>query len=258
MDGSEDNTGGFVWYPSDAFRRDSNWAAFIAAENLADYPMLERKAALDPEWFWDAVIRFLGLRFVEPYSRVLDQSKGIEWPQWCIGATGNMTLSLLDRHLALGRGDHDAIVWEGEDGARRCLSYQQLATEVNRFASGIAALGPMVPEVAVAYLALARLGCIILPLFSGFGAAAVTVRLNDAEAVAVITADGTLRRGKPVEMKCVLDEAIKGVPTLRHVVVARRLGNDVPMQAGRDVWWSDVAARGRDDFAAIELRKSVV
>ena len=97
---SDDTAGGFVWYPSDAFKRDSNWAAFIAAENLADYPMLERKAAQDPEWFWDALIRFLGVQFVKPYSRVLDQSKGIEWPQWCIGATGNMTLSLLDRHLA--------------------------------------------------------------------------------------------------------------------------------------------------------------
>ncbi|HLX14170.1 MAG TPA: AMP-binding protein [Bradyrhizobium sp.] len=264
MTGSHDTAGGFVWYPSEAFRNESNWAAFIAAENLANYPMLERKAALDPEWFWDALIRFLGVRFVKPYSRVLDQSKGIEWPQWCIGATGNMTLSLLDSHLARGRGSHDAIVWEGEDGSHGCLTYQQLAKEVSRFASGLAALGfksgdavgiylPMVPEVAVAYLALARLGCIILPLFSGFGAAAITVRLNDAGAVAVVTVDGSLRRGKPVEMKSVLDEAIKGVPTIRHVVVARRLGNDVPMQVGRDAWWSDVAACGCDDFAAVEL-----
>ena len=263
MAGSDD-AAGFAWYPSDAFKRESNWAALIAAENLADYPMLERKAAQDPEWFWDALIRFLGVQFVKPYSRVLDQSKGIEWPQWCIGATGNMTLSLLDRHLAAGRGGHDAIVWEGEDGTHRRLSYRQLADEVNRFASGLAALGlgsgdavgiylPMVPEVAIAYLALARLGCIILPLFSGFGAPAIAARLNDAEAVAVITADGSLRRGKLVEMKRVLDEAIEDVPTVRHVVVARRLGHDVPMQAGRDAWWSDVAARGRADFPAVEL-----
>lgn len=259
-----DDAAGFAWYPSDAFKRESNWAALIAAENLADYPMLERKAAQDPEWFWDAVIRFLGVQFVKPYSRVLDQSKGIEWPQWCIGATGNMTLSLLDRHLAAGRGGHDAIAWEGEEGTRCRLSYRQLADEVNRFASGLAALGlgsgdavgiylPMVPEVAIAYLALARLGCIILPLFSGFGAPAIAARLNDAEAVAVITADGSLRRGKLVEMKRLLDEAIEDVPTVRHVVVTRRLGHDVPMQAGRDAWWSNVAARGRADFPAVEL-----
>ena len=257
-------SGGFVWYPSDDFKRQSNWAAFIAAESLEDYPMLERRAAHEPEWFWDALIRFLGVQFVKPYSRVLDQSKGVEWPRWCIGATGNMTSSLLDRHLAAGRGGHEAIVWEGEDGTVRRLGYAQLATQVNRFASGLAALGlrsgdavgiylPMAPEVAIAYLAAARLGCIVLPLFSGFGAAAIAARLNDAEAVAVITADGSLRRGKPVAMKSVLDEAARDVPTLRHVVVARRLGTDVPMQDGRDVWWSDVDARGADTFAAVEL-----
>ena len=257
-------SGDFAWYPSDAFKRSSNWSAFIAAEGLADYAALEYKAAQNPEWFWDALVRFLGVQFTKPYTRVLDQSKGIEWPQWCVGATGNITLSLIDRHLAAGRGGHDAIVGEGEDGSSRHLTYRELATEVNRLASGLAAIGlksgdavgvylPMIPEVAVAFLALARLGCIILPLFSGFGAAAITTRLNEAEAVAVITADGSLRRGKPVEMKRVLDEAIRDVPTLRHVVVARRLSTDVPMQASRDAWWSDVTARGRDDFAAVEL-----
>jgi acetyl-CoA synthetase len=257
-------SGAFAWYPSDAFKRASNWSAFIAAEGLADYAALEFKAAKDPEWFWDALVRFLGVQFTKSYTRVLDQSKGIEWPQWCVGATGNMTLSLIDRHLAAGRGGHDAIVGEGEDGSSRRLTYRELATEVNRLASGLATIGlksgdavgvhlPMIPEVAVAFLALSRLGCIVLPLFSGFGAAAITTRLNEAEAVAVITADGSLRRGKPVEMKCVLDEAIKDVPTIRHVIVAQRLGTDVPMQAGRDAWWSDIMARGRDDFAAVEL-----
>jgi len=256
--------GDFAWYPSDAFKRASNWSAFIAAEGLADYAALEFKAAKDPEWFWDALVRFLGVQFIKRYTRVLDQSKGIEWPQWCVGATGNMTLSLIDRHLAAGRGEHDAIVGEREDGSIRRLTYRELATEVNRLASGLAAMGlksgdavgvhlPMIPEVAVAFLALARLGCIVLPLFSGFGAAAITTRLNEADAVAVITADGSLRRGKPVEMKCVLDEAIKDVPTIRHVVVFQRLCTDVPMQAGRDAWWSDIMTRGRDDFAAVEL-----
>ncbi|MDO8878830.1 MAG: AMP-binding protein [Pseudolabrys sp.] len=257
-------SGDFAWYPTDAFKRDSNWAAFIAAEGLRDYATLEAKAAQNPEWFWDALVRFLGVQFIKPYTRILDQSKGIEWPQWCIGATGNMTLSLIDRHLAAGRGEHAAIASESEDGSSRSLTYRELAKEVNLLASGLATIGfksgdavgiymPMIPDVAVAYLALARLGCIVLPLFSGFGAAAIAARLNEAEAVAVITADGSLRRGKPVEMKQVLDEAIKDVPTLRHVVVARRLGVDVPMQAGRDFWWGDITARGNSDFAAVEL-----
>jgi acetyl-CoA synthetase len=255
---------GFVWHPSEAFKRESNWNAFLVAEGLADYAALERRAAQEPEWFWDALIRFFGVQFIAPYSRVLDLSQGVEWPQWCLGATGNMTLSLIDRHLAAGRGGHDAVIGETEDGAVRRLTYGELATAVNRLASGLAAMElktgdaigiymPMIPEVAIAFLALARLGCIVLPLFSGFGAAAIATRLNEAQAAAVITADGSLRRGKPIEMKRVLDEAIKDVPTLRHVVVGRRLAADVPMQAGRDVWWNDVTARGRDNFAAVEL-----
>jgi acetyl-CoA synthetase len=175
-----------------------------------------------------------------------------------------MTLSLIDRHLAAGRGKHDAVVGETEDGTVRRLNYSELATAVNRLASGLAAIGlkpgdavgiymPMVPEVSVAFLALARLGCIVLPLFSGFGATAIATRLNEAQAVAVITADGSMRRGKPIEMKRVLDEAIKDVLSLRHVVVARRLGSETPMRSGRDLWWSDVTVRGRDDFAAVEL-----
>jgi len=254
----------FAWYPNDAFKRESNWNAFIRAEGLADYAALERKAALEPEWFWDALVRFLGVQFIKPYTRILDQSKGIEWPKWCIDATGNMTLSLIDRNIAAGRGGHDAIVGETEDGVVRRLSYSELAISVNRLASGLAANGvksgdavgiylPMIPEVAVAFLALARLGCIILPLFSGFGAAAVATRLNDTAAVAVITADASVRRGKSIEMKRVLDAAIETVPTLRHVVVVRRLGVDVPMQASRDIWWSEVTALGHNDFAAIEL-----
>ena len=254
----------FAWYPNDAFKCESNWNAFIRAEGLADYAALERKAALEPEWFWDALVRFLGVQFIKPYTRLLDQSKGIEWPKWCIDATGNMTLSLIDRNIAAGRGGHDAIVGETEDGVVRRLSYSELAISVNRLASGLAANGvksgdavgiylPMIPEVAVAFLALARLGCIILPLFSGFGAAAIATRLNDSAAVAVITADASLRRGKSIEMKRVLDAAIETVPTLRHVVVVRRLGVDVPMQASRDIWWSEVTALGHNDFAAIEL-----
>ncbi|PWB61327.1 MAG: AMP-dependent synthetase [Bradyrhizobiaceae bacterium] len=257
-------SGGFAWQPSEAFKRASNWSAFLAAENLADYEQLERKAAQDPEWFWDALIRFLDVRFVKPYARVLDLSQGLPWPQWCVGGTTNMTLSLLDRHLAAGRGGHEAIVWESEDGQQRRLSYADTATAVNRLASGLAALGlkrgdavgvhlPMIPEVAIAYLALARLGCIVLPLFSGFGAAAIAARLNDAEAVAVITADGCLRRGRAIEMKAVLDEAAREVASLRHVVVARRLGSAVAMREGRDVWWDDVTAQGRDTFPAAEL-----
>ena len=161
---------GFVWHPSEEFKRATNWSAFIRSETLSDYAMLERKAAQAPECVWDALIRFLDVRFSQPYERVLDLSKGVQWPEWCIGGRGNITLSLLDRQIEKGRGSHPAIVWEGEHGESRTLSYAELAAETNRIASGLAAMGlkagdavglyfPMIPEVAIAYLALARLGC---------------------------------------------------------------------------------------------------
>ena len=111
----------------------------------------------------------------------------------------------------------------------------------------------MSAEVAIAYLALARLGCIVLPLFADFGVAAIAARLNDAQAVAVITTDGCLRRGRSMPMKTVLDDVAREVPSLRHIVVASRLCTSIAMQPSRDVSWRDVCARGSDAFAAIEV-----
>jgi len=254
----------FAWRPSDDFRRATNWQALMKAEGLPDYPSLERRAAEDPQWFWDALIRFLDVRFIRPYSQVLDLSDGLPWPKWCVGASMNMTQSLLDRHLEAGRGAREALVWEGEDGEVRRLSYAELAAQVNRLASGLQTLGlragdavglylPMVPEVAVAYLALARLGCVVLPLFSGFGAAAIASRLNDAQAVALITADRCLRRGRDIDMKSIADEAARDTPSLRHVIVANRGGAATAMQPGRDIGWADIAKRGSEQFPAVEL-----
>lgn len=271
----------YAWRPDEAFRAATNWQAFMTAEGLADYPELERRAKSDPQWFWDALLRHLQIRFRQPYSPVLDLSEGIEWPKWCVGATMNMTESLLDRHLQTGRGPHRALVWESEDGAIRTLSYAELAEQVNRIASGLESLGlkpgdavgvylPMTPEVAIAFLALARVGCIVLPMFSGFGASAIVTRLNDAEAVALICADFSMRRGRPVDMLGIAIEAANEVPTLRHLVVAHhRDGRDagrpatgstegVPGTAsGKRSWqtvdWASLLDRGSPDHVAREV-----
>ena len=255
---------GAAWFPSDTFKRATNWHAFLQAEGLPDYPALETKAAREPEWFWSALIRFLGIRFIKPYDRVLDLSRGLPWPAWCVGGTTNVVLSCIDRHAEGARRDHVALIGETEDGRVRRLTYAELAAESSRLAAGLAALGvrrgdavglylPMAPEAAIAFFALARLGCVILPLFSGFGADAIATRLNDGGAVAVITADGCLRRGRPVAMKTVLDEALRQVPGLRHVVVWQRLDGTAPMQAGRDHWWHDLVRDRPDRHPAAEM-----
>ena len=145
-------------------------------------------------------------------------------------------------------GKQIAVVWEGEEGTTRSLTYKELYEQVNQVANALRSLGlgkgdavglfmPMTPEIVVALLAIAKIGGIILPLFSGYGAGAVVSRMTDADAKALFTADGAFRRGKPVEMKSVADEAAAHIPTLKHIIVLKRTGQDVIMKEGRDHWW---------------------
>lgn len=244
---------GFVWRPDEDAVRSSNLRAFLDAHSLPDYAALDAKALGNPEWFWNAVIGHHDIRFDRPFKRVLDLDRGEAWPRWCVGGTTNLAMNCLDHQLETGSGDAPAIVWEGEDGTVRRWTYEQLTSETARLAGGLRRLGlgrrdvialhmAMAPEAAAAFLAIARIGAIALPLFSGFGAAAIASRLNEARAVAVIAADGTLRRGKTVAMKETLDKAAEQVPTLRHVVVFDRLGDPIPMTAGRDCHWRHLAA----------------
>ena len=254
----------YVWEPSAETTRASNLGAFLEAHGLADFAALSARAGEDPEWFWDAVIRHHGIRFYRPYERVLDVSRGKPWARWCVGGTTNLAMNCLERPLELGRGDAPAIVWEGEDGAGRRWTYAELATETGRLAAGLRRVGlgkgdvvalymPMVPEVAAAFLAIAKIGAIVLPLFSGFGAAALASRLNEADAVAVMTADGTRRRGKTVKLKATVDEAAGQVPSLCHVVVLDHLGTGAPMTVGRDHDWRALASQEAADAPCEEV-----
>lgn len=254
----------YAWRPSEAVRRHSNWQAFIDAEGVSDYPTLAARADADPAWFWDALIRFLDIRFYRPYHDVLDLSEGLPYPHWCVEGTTNLVLNCLDKHRGTATATHPAVIWEGENGDIRQWTYQQLDAETCRLAAGLSALGlkrgdmvglylPMVPETVAAFLAVAKLGCVAMPLFSGFGSAAIATRLVDGEAAAVITVDATPRRGKVVPMKAVLDEAIASAPSVRHVIVLRRLGINTPMTPDRDQWWHDLTDGQLDDVPTAEV-----
>ncbi|NBV44690.1 MAG: acetate--CoA ligase [Planctomycetia bacterium] len=222
--------------------------------SLEEYRRLCAAAAADPEAFWDERAR--ELPWIRPYTRVLDwQPPDV---RWFVDGRINVSAVCLDRHVAAGRGGKTALVWVGEPaGERRTLSYAELHAEVCRFAAGLRALGvrpgqvvsiymPMTPELVVAMLACARIGAVHSVIFGGFSSEAIADRNHDANAVAVITADGGWRRGAQLNLKKNVDQALASPhhppTTVKHVVVLRRTGQPVEMVAGRDVWWHDLVA----------------
>jgi acetyl-CoA synthetase len=242
-----------VWRPTPEVIDRARITRLMRATGVGGLAELQRRSVADPEWYWSAVVRDLGLRWMRPPSRVLDDSRGPAWPTWFPGARVNLADNCLDRHLDAGRAAWPALIWEGDGGETRTLTYGELAGEVGKLANALVRLGiaggdrvgiflPMSPEAAIATLAVARLGAIYTPCFSGFGAQAVAARLQDSEAKLLITADGFHRRGQIVPMKETADEAVAASPTVRQVVVYRRLGRAVPWTAGRDRWWHEETA----------------
>jgi acetyl-CoA synthetase len=242
-----------VWRPSAEYVRRSRLKRFMDRHGLATLQELQSRSTADIAWFWEAVLEDLDIEFYEPYTQVVDLSRGIQWPTWCVGGRLNIVHNCLDKRIGTPAQNRVAVRWEGEEGAMRLLSYRDLFREVNRVAAAMRAAGlgkgdvvgllmPMIPEIVVALLAIAKVGAIILPLFSGFGPAALATRLADAQAKALFTADAFFRRGQLVPLKATADEALAELPSVQHVVVCRRVGCDVPMTAGRDIGWDDFVA----------------
>jgi acetyl-CoA synthetase len=233
--------GEFVWHPPPDLIAQSNLQQFINKHRLSSYDELMRRSTTDIAWFWDAVLRDLDIQFYEPYSRVVDLSEGKPWARWCVGGEMNIVHNMLDKYAGTEVDDRLAIKSETEDGTSRTLTYKELREQTNKMAVALRSLGlgkgdaigvfmPMVPEIVIAMLAIIKIGGIFLPLFSGFGAAAIVSRLNDAEAKALFTADGTYRRGKFCAMKQVAHEAVSQVSTLKNLIV---LGTAEDQQAER-------------------------
>jgi len=239
-----------AWQPDEARLKRSRALAFARAHGVAGWDEMAAKAAEDPSWFWGAVVEELGIVWRTPFEQVLDLADGPAWPHWFTGGRMNYVESAVDRHCAT-RGNETALRWEGDDGETKSLTFDELARQVNRAANGLRSLGigkgdrvgiylPMILEAAVVTLACGRIGAVYVPMFSGYGADAVATRLNDADAHVLITADGFYRRGSVVRMKETADAALAEAPSVRQVVVVRRVGREVPWTEGRDVWWDDV------------------
>ncbi len=242
-----------VWRPNPTWIQESNLQRFMQRHNIRTYDELYRKSIEDIEWFWNAALEDLGIEFYQPYQSIVDLSEGIQFPRWCVGGKMNIVHNCLDKWQHTPTAERVALRWEGEEGTVRTFTYRELYQEVNRVAAALRAAGfkkgdaiglymPMIPELAIAFLAIVKIGGILLPLFSGYGPTAIATRLADADAKAVFTVDGAFRRGKKVAMKPNLDEALQQVPSVEKVIVVNRVGLDVPFHAGRDVMWDDFIA----------------
>jgi acetyl-CoA synthetase len=230
-----------VFAPSAEFAANAHLKSLDEYEKLydeaaKDMPAFWAKQAEDLDWFkkWDSV-----LEWDEPFAR------------WFVGGKINISYNCLDRHLQTWRKNKAAFIWEGEPGEQRTMTYQQLHREVSRFANVLKKLGvrtgdrvalymPLIPELAIAMLACARIGATHTVIFGGFSADAIRDRVNDCGCRLIVTADGAYRRGNEIRLKDVVDEAAAQTPSVENVVVYKRTGSKVSMVPGRDHWWHEI------------------
>jgi acetyl-CoA synthetase len=248
--------GNFAWRPSPDLIEHSNLTRFMRNHRIASYDELLRRSTTDIDWFWKSILGDLEIRFSKQYEKLVDLTAGIARPRWCVGGEMNIVDNLLDRYEGTPTDSKIALHSESESGEVRSLTYAQLRSEVNRCANALRSLGldkgdaigvflPMSAECVIAMLAIIKIGGLFLPLFSGYGAGAVTTRLLDADAKALITTDVCSRRGKISAIKPIADEAVSQVPTLTHMIVVQR-GTGGPPVNSRDHLWDEIVSKQSD------------
>jgi acetyl-CoA synthetase len=242
---------GAVWLPSAQDLKRSRLAAAMQRWGYADVAELHAASVDQPELFWPAALDDLDVTFAAPPAAIRDDSAGLAFPRWFTGGRLNAATNCVHRHAAAAHAGKPAVVYEGDGGRLRQLTYRELGRDVDRFAAWLRAAGvgrgdrvglylPVSPEAVVAFMACAHVGAIAVPAFSGYGADALATRLRDAGVVLLVTADGSTRRGKPVPMKDIADAAAAAAPAVRSLVVVRNTGIDVTMTPGRDQWWHEL------------------
>ncbi len=242
-----------AWSPDPDLAHETNTGRFMREHGIADFDSLVSRSASDPEWFWDAVVRFLGLAFDPSPTAVRDTSRGHPWATWFVGGGFNLSVACVDRWVAEDP-NRLAVRAQKENGETRELTYGQLLEQVEHLSGAITSLGvgkgdavavylPMSPEAVISLLAVARVGAIFIPVFSGYAAEAVATRLEDPKPKLMICANGFERRGEIVAMKETADDAIGMAGGLDHVVVVDYVRRgETPMRRGRDSWWHETLA----------------
>jgi acetyl-CoA synthetase len=229
-------------------------------KSLAEYEKLYKESVEQPEKFWAGVAE--ELHWFKKWDKVLEWKA--PWAKWFVGGQINLSYNCLDRHVQTARKNKAALIWESEPGEVRTFTYQQLWKEVQKFANVLKNLGVrkgdrvaiymgMTPELPIAMLACARIGAPHSIVFGGFSANALVDRIHDSHAVAVITQDGSYRRGAEVKLFPAVEEALKSCPSVKHVVIYKRTGTPVNTTSGRDHWWHELMAKASDECPAEPL-----
>jgi len=233
------------------------FSARAQISSLEQYESLYRESIEDPEKFWATVAG--DLHWFKTWDKILDWD--LPWARWFVGGKINLSFNCVDRHALGVRASKTALIWEGEPGEIRRMTYSELHVEVQKFANALKSLGigkgdrvavymGMTPELAIALLACARIGAIHSVIFGGFAANAIADRVNDSSCVAIITQDTSYRRGNEIQLKRTVDEAMAACPTVKQVVVYRRSGSPVNMTEGRDHWWHELMEQASPDCPA--------
>ena len=223
-----------IWQPSKDLIRNSKLTKFLGFCKIKDYDELEKKSSSNPGWLWENVIKFSNLKFFKSYKKIMDDSKGIPWTKWCVGGKTNIVLNCIDRHKNKDFFKKTFIFAEREDGKESSITYEDFdkqiskvgnTLKVNGFKKGdvIALYMPQFIETYIAYFAILKIGCIVLPLFSGYGSKAVIERLNIAKAKGIFTVDKTFRKAKEIRMFDLIKDELQKVKSLEKIFL---LGKD--------------------------------
>ncbi|MBW1770889.1 MAG: AMP-binding protein [Deltaproteobacteria bacterium] len=249
------DTSQIIWKPTKAYVEGSNVKGFMDQWGIKTYKDLYQKSINDIKWFWPAAMDYLGVHWHKRCDTVLDLdgSKSFERARWFTGGKLSIAYNCLDRYaLDPHASNRLAFIWETEDGTIEKWTYLDLYMAANQCANALKSLGvrkgitvgfymPMIPELIVAFWACMKLGAPLIPIFSGFGAKPLAVRLADAEARVLLTADAGFYKMRPIPLKATCDEAAKEVPSLKHIVVVKRqMDSQIPWQEGRDLWWHEL------------------
>ncbi len=225
----------FIWKPDKDLIEESNVYKIIREIGLNTYEEFLRKSIEEHEWFWGWIPDIVKIKWFKKFDKVVDYSEGVEWAKWYIGGLINASYNVLDKNIENGLGDRVAFKWFGEDGETIEYTYRRLYGEVNRFASALRKIGvekgdtismymPMLPETVVVLLAAVRIGAIPSPIFSGFGHDAVRTRILDAKSRVIVASNISFRRGREIQLLDTVEEAIKGLDFVEHVIVLDRTG----------------------------------